>query len=54
MTVLEREAHLWGTVRSETQSEAMEVLARGVPGVRNVKNHLTIDDSTIRGPLLIP
>ena len=54
VTVIERTAHLWGTVQSEAQSEATEILARGIPGVRNVKNHLMIDGGTIRGPLLIP
>jgi CBS domain-containing protein len=54
VTVLERTAHLWGTVRSEAQSEATELLARGLPGVRDVKNHLTIDSGPIRGPLLSP
>ncbi len=54
VTVLERTAHLWGTVESATQSEAVEILAQGVPGVRNVKNHLAVGPSGVRGPLLIP
>lgn len=54
VTVLEHTAHLWGTVRSEAQREGVEVLARNVAGVRSVKNHLTIEESAIRGPLLIP
>ncbi len=54
VTVLEHTAHLWGTVRSETQSDAIELLARRVPGVRNVKNHLAVEPSVARGPLLTP
>lgn len=53
VSVLERTAHLWGTVRSETQSEAVEILARGVSGVHGVKNHLMVEPSDIRGPVLI-
>jgi CBS domain-containing protein len=54
VTVLEQTVHLWGTVRSAAQMEAIEVLARGTPGVRSVKNHLTITPSAVRGPLLLP
>ena len=43
VTVLEHTAHLWGRVESRTLADAVEVLARGVPGVRDVKNHLTIE-----------
>ena len=42
VTVLEHEAHLWGNVKFATQSEALELLARAVPGVSNVKNHLIV------------
>lgn len=42
VTVVNHVAHLWGIVASATQNEAMQVLARRVPGVRDVKSHLTI------------
>jgi len=54
VTILERTAHLWGSVRSEAQSLAVELLARGVPGVRSVKNHLMVECATVRGPFLLP
>ena len=31
--------HLWGSVRSESQRDALSVAARSVPGVRDVVNH---------------
>jgi CBS domain-containing protein len=31
--------HLWGSVRSEAQREALSVAAKGIPGVRDVVNH---------------
>jgi len=34
--------HLWGSVRSKTQLEAVEIAARNVPGVRKVENRITI------------
>lgn len=54
VTVIEHRAYLWGSVRSDTQAEAAEILARGVPGVRSVESHLAVEPSAIRGPLLIP
>lgn len=33
-------AHLWGTVESATQREALIVAVRGVPGVKDVEPHL--------------
>ena len=54
VTVIEHTAHLWGSIHSETQSEGLETLARGVPGVIGVKNHLTVRPREVRGPLLIP
>ena len=33
-------AHLWGTVESASQREALIVAVRGVPGVRDVQPHL--------------
>lgn len=54
VTVLGRTAHLWGTVRSETQLEAVELLARGIAGIERVVNHLAVEPSSARGPLMIP
>ena len=34
--------HLWGSVRSKTQLEAIEIAARNAPGVRKVENRITI------------
>ena len=31
--------HLWGSIRSESQRDALSLAAKGVPGVRNVVNH---------------
>jgi CBS domain-containing protein len=42
VTVLEHEAHLWGNVKYATQSQALELLARAVPGVTSVRNHLIV------------
>ena len=35
--------HLWGPLKSEEQQHALEIVARSVPGVREVQNH-TIRD----------
>ncbi|MGQ7791132.1 CBS domain-containing protein [Faunimonas sp. B44] len=35
--------HLWGIVKSEEQSRALEVASEAVPGVRRVENHLAPD-----------
>jgi CBS-domain-containing membrane protein len=34
--------HLWGSVQSETQREAIALAARRSPGVKGVKNHLSV------------
>lgn len=34
--------HLWGLVASPEESRALEIAARGVPGVREVQNHTII------------
>lgn len=34
--------HLWGTVRSELEKQAMSVAAENTPGVKAVRNHITI------------
>jgi CBS-domain-containing membrane protein len=34
--------HLWGSVRTEKQRDALSVVARSVPGVRDVVNHAHI------------
>lgn len=54
VTVLEHTAHLWGSIESAKQSEAVALLAQRVPGVRSVRNHLVIRPSPINPPLLIP
>jgi CBS domain-containing protein len=54
VTVHQHTAHLWGRVESETQSDAVRVLASRVPGVGAVKNHLAISASPVASPLLIP
>ncbi|WP_448191482.1 CBS domain-containing protein [Azospirillum sp. sgz301742] len=41
--------HLWGSVRSQTQRDAMRVAAENVPGVRNVEDHLTVVDAVAEG-----
>ena len=33
-------AHLWGTVESPSQREALILAVRGVPGVKDVQPHL--------------
>jgi osmotically-inducible protein OsmY len=33
-------AHLWGTVESSSQREALVLAVRGVPGVKDVQPHL--------------
>jgi len=53
-TVVGHTAHLWGSVPSDEQRKAVELLARGVPGVEAVKNHLTVEPGEVRGPLLLP
>ncbi|HEY0419649.1 MAG TPA: CBS domain-containing protein, partial [Acetobacteraceae bacterium] len=35
-------AHLWGVVWSREESRALEIAAAGVPGVRDVQNHLVV------------
>jgi CBS domain-containing protein len=35
-------AHLWGFVDSQKERDAMRVVAENTPGVRRVKNHVTI------------
>jgi len=54
VTVIEHRAHLWGTVHSQTQAQALQILARGVPGVASVESHLTVNPVEINSPLLIP
>jgi CBS domain-containing protein len=34
--------HLWGTVRSELERQAMSVAAENTPGVKSVRNHVTV------------
>ncbi|WP_448206280.1 CBS domain-containing protein [Azospirillum sp. sgz302134] len=36
--------HLWGTVRTESQMDALRVAAENTPGVRRVENHLSVLD----------
>ena len=43
-TVVDGHVELWGIVRSETQRQAMVVLAERTPGVRGVTDHLEIFD----------
>ena len=31
--------HLWGSVRSDSQRDALSVAAKGIPGVQDVVNH---------------
>jgi len=37
-----RVVHLWGSVQSQTQRDAIALAARRPPGVREVKNHLSV------------
>ncbi|TAK87464.1 MAG: CBS domain-containing protein [Betaproteobacteria bacterium] len=37
-----RVVHLWGSVQSKTQRDAIALAARRSPGVRGVKNHLSV------------
>ena len=35
-------AHLWGLVSSQEEARALEIVAQGVPGVREVQNHTVV------------
>lgn len=54
VTVHQHTAHLWGRVESETQSNAVRVLASRVPGIGAVKNHLAVSAAPVDSPLLVP
>jgi CBS domain-containing protein len=50
-TVVDGQVELWGIVRSETQRQAMLVLAGRTPGVRGVVDHLEVfDPRSTRAP----
>jgi osmotically-inducible protein OsmY len=34
--------HLWGSVQSQTQRDAIALAARRSPGITGVKNHLSV------------
>ena len=41
--------HLWGSVRTEAQRDALRVVAENTPGVTRVENHLSIVDHVAEG-----
>lgn len=41
--------HLWGSVRTEAQRDALRVAAENTPGVKAVENHLTVVDHVAEG-----
>ncbi|MNW09758.1 BON domain protein [compost metagenome] len=41
--------HLWGSVRTEAQRDAIRVAAENTPGVIRVENHLIIVDHVAEG-----
>ncbi|MDQ2106737.1 CBS domain-containing protein [Azospirillum isscasi] len=41
--------HLWGSVRTEAQRDALRVAAENTPGVTRVENHLAIVDHVAEG-----
>lgn len=41
--------HLWGSVRTGAQRDALRVAAENVPGVTRVENHLTVVDAVSEG-----
>jgi CBS domain-containing protein len=40
-------AHLWGSVRSANERDALAVAAENTAGVRRVENHVTVDEPAI-------
>jgi osmotically-inducible protein OsmY len=41
--VTDGKVHLWGFVESQEQRDAMRVAAENIPGVRAMKDHMTLD-----------
>jgi CBS-domain-containing membrane protein len=51
VVVWDGSVHFWGTINDEKQRQALRVLAEGVPGVEEVRDHLVLVDPT---PALVP
>jgi CBS domain-containing protein len=47
IVVSDRTVHLWGTVRSARERDALAVAAENTPGVRRVENHVNVVEPTI-------
>ena len=43
--------HLWGSVRTDSQRDALRVAAENTPGVKRVENHLAIIDHVAEGAI---
>lgn len=43
IVVTDGKVHFWGLVESDEQRDAMRVAAENIPGVRAVKDHMTLD-----------
>jgi CBS domain-containing protein len=43
IVVTDGKVHFWGFIESEEQRDAMRIAAENIPGVRAVKDHMTLD-----------